>query len=87
MAQKIIFDTDPGIDDAMALFFALASPEIEVVGVTTVFGNVHTELATRNALALLEFAGRSDLPVAQGAVRPLHLPSRNRPPSFTAKTG
>lgn len=74
MAQKIIFDTDPGIDDAMALFFALASPEIEVVGVTTVFGNVHTGVATRNALALLEFAGRPDLPVAQGAARPLHLP-------------
>ncbi|MCS6826512.1 MAG: nucleoside hydrolase [Caldilinea sp.] len=73
MAQKILFDTDPGIDDAMALLFALASPEIEVIGVTTVFGNVHTDLATHNALALLEFAGRPDIPVAQGATRPLHI--------------
>jgi inosine-uridine nucleoside N-ribohydrolase len=69
--RKILIDTDPGIDDAMAIFYALASPELEVVGLTTIFGNAHTEVCTRNALSLLEIAGRSDIPVAQGALRPL----------------
>lgn len=71
MAQKIIFDTDPGIDDTMAILFALAAPELDVVGFTTIFGNVHTDLATQNALRLLEFAGRADIPVAHGARQPL----------------
>jgi inosine-uridine nucleoside N-ribohydrolase len=71
MAQKIIIDTDPGIDDAMAILFALAAPELEVVGLTTTFGNVHTDLATPNALRLLAFAGRDDIPVAHGAHQPL----------------
>ena len=74
MTKQILFDTDPGVDDAMALLFALASPEIDVVGVTTVFGNVHTATATQNALRLLDFAGRADIPVAHGADRPLHVP-------------
>ena len=56
--RKIIIDTDPGIDDAMAIFYALASPELEVVGLTTVFGNAHTTTCTKNALRLLEIAGR-----------------------------
>lgn len=71
MPKKIIIDTDPGIDDAMAILFALASPELDVVGLTTIFGNVHTEQATQNALRLLEFAGRGDIPVAHGAEVPL----------------
>jgi inosine-uridine nucleoside N-ribohydrolase len=72
MAQhRIIIDTDPGIDDAMAIFFALNSPEIELVGLTTTFGNGHTDLTTINALRLLEIAGRSDIPVAQGAPQPI----------------
>ena len=72
MAQhRIIIDTDPGVDDAMAIFFALNSPEIEVVGLTTTFGNGHTDLTTINALRLLEIAGRSDIPVAQGAPQPI----------------
>ncbi len=74
MTKPILFDTDPGVDDAMALLFALASPEIDVVGLTTIFGNVHTATATRNALRLLDFAGRADIPVAPGADRPLHVP-------------
>lgn len=74
MPHKIIIDTDPGIDDAMAILFALLSPELDVVGLTTIFGNVHTELATRNALRLLEFAGRPEIPVAHGADRPLNMP-------------
>lgn len=70
MPKKIIIDTDPGIDDAMAILFALQSPEIEVVGLTTVFGNVYTPLATQNALRLVEFAGK-ETPVAHGAELPL----------------
>jgi inosine-uridine nucleoside N-ribohydrolase len=73
---RIILDTDPGIDDAMALFLALASPEIQLEAVTTVSGNVSIEHTTRNALALLELAGRSDIPVARGSERPiLRLPT------------
>lgn len=67
MPRKIIIDTDPGVDDTMAIFFALCSPELEVVGLTTIFGNVHTELATKNALRLLDIGGRTDIPVAHGA--------------------
>uniref|UniRef100_A0A3Q7JDX7 Inosine/uridine-preferring nucleoside hydrolase domain-containing protein n=1 Tax=Solanum lycopersicum TaxID=4081 RepID=A0A3Q7JDX7_SOLLC len=65
--KKIIIDTDPGIDDAIAIFVALQSPEIEVIGLTTIFGNVQTTLSTRNALHLLEIAGRTDIPVAEGS--------------------
>ncbi|MBN2303464.1 MAG: nucleoside hydrolase [Anaerolineae bacterium] len=74
MPQKIIIDTDPGVDDAMAIFFALRSPELDVIGLTTIFGNVETELATTNALRLLEQAGRTDIPVANGADNPLTGP-------------
>jgi inosine-uridine nucleoside N-ribohydrolase len=69
--RKILFDTDPGVDDAMALLFALRSPELEVVGVTTVYGNAQVEQTTLNALRVLEVAGRTDIPVASGAARPL----------------
>ncbi|MGE3587681.1 MAG: nucleoside hydrolase [Ilumatobacteraceae bacterium] len=74
--RRIIIDTDPGIDDAMAIFYALASPELEVVGLTTVFGNAHTPVCTQNALRLLEIAGRTDIPVAEGARRPLAMEYR-----------
>lgn len=76
--MKIVFDTDPGVDDAMALLLALASPELEVVGVTTVFGNHGTPQTTRNALRILEAAGRADIPVVAGAERPLVRPKRGR---------
>ena len=72
-ARRILIDTDPGIDDAMAIFYALASPELDVVGLTTVFGNAHTDVCTTNALRLLDIAGRPDIPVAQGATRPLAM--------------
>ena len=52
MVNKVIFDTDPGVDDAFALLYALSHPEIEVMGITTVFGNVPVDIATRNALIL-----------------------------------
>ncbi len=71
MPRRLIIDTDPGIDDAMAIYLALASPELDVVGLTTVFGNVDVELATTNALRLLEIAGRQDIPVAAGAAAPI----------------
>ncbi|KAL3752844.1 hypothetical protein ACJRO7_000272 [Eucalyptus globulus] len=63
--KKIIIDTDPGIDDAMAIFVVLRSPQVEVIGVTTIYGKVYTTLATRDALHLLEVAGRADIPVAE----------------------
>ena len=69
--QRIILDTDPGIDDALALFLALASPEVQLEAITTVSGNVDVTLTTHNALTLLELAGRTDIPVARGSDRPL----------------
>lgn len=74
--RKILIDTDPGIDDAMAIFYALASPELEVVGLTTIFGNAETSVCTDNALKLLEIAGRPDIPVARGVDEPLVMPYR-----------
>jgi inosine-uridine nucleoside N-ribohydrolase len=67
----IVLDCDPGHDDAIALLLALASPEIELLGVTTVAGNQTLDKTTANALRVLEFAGRKDVPVAAGADRPL----------------
>ena len=75
-ARKILIDTDPGVDDAMAIFYALASPELDVVGLTTIFGNADIETCTTNALRLLEIAGRPDIPVARGAHRPLAMEFR-----------
>ena len=71
---RIILDTDPGIDDALALFLALASPEVQLEAVTTVSGNVGVDFTTLNALALLELAQRADIPVARGSARPLLRP-------------
>jgi len=70
MPEKIIIDTDPGIDDAMAIFFAMSSPELELLGLTTTFGNVSVDRATENALHLVEIA-RADIPVARGEAVPL----------------
>ncbi|MBY6090731.1 nucleoside hydrolase [Pseudooceanicola sp. 502str34] len=70
--MKLIIDTDPGIDDAMAVFYAARDPRIELVGLTSVFGNVLTPIATRNALRLAEMAGL-DIPVAEGAHQALEI--------------
>jgi purine nucleosidase len=86
MAQKIIFDSDPGVDDSMALLLALASPELEVLGVTTVFGNSSVEHTTRNALRVLEVGGRPDVPVVAGAGQPLARP-RDRKTSVHGDDG
>ena len=71
MTTSILIDCDPGHDDAIALLLALASPEVELLGVTSVAGNQTLEKTTANALRVLEFAGRGDVPVAAGADRPL----------------
>ena len=68
---RVILDCDPGHDDAIALLLALASPEVELVGVTTTHGNQTLDKTTDNALRVLAFAGRPDVPVACGADRPL----------------
>jgi len=67
----VIFDCDPGHDDVVALLLALASSEVELLGVTTVAGNQTLERVTRNALAVLEHVARADVPVLAGAPRPL----------------
>jgi inosine-uridine nucleoside N-ribohydrolase len=66
-----LLDCDPGHDDAVALLLALASPELELVGVTTVYGNQTLDKTTANALRVLEFVGRTEVRVAAGADRPL----------------
>ena len=71
MSTKIVIDCDPGHDDAMAILLALASPEVELIGVTTVAGNQTLDKTTRNALVTLEIAGRPEIPVAAGADAPL----------------
>lgn len=69
--KRVIIDTDPGIDDAAAILFALRSPELDVRAITTVFGNVEVEQTTQNALRILEAVGRGDIPVHPGAAKPL----------------
>ncbi len=71
--RKVIFDCDPGLDDAIALLL-LCQSEHEILGVTTVAGNHRIEVTTKNALDLLSFYGRPDIPVAKGADRPLIQP-------------
>jgi inosine-uridine nucleoside N-ribohydrolase len=71
MTIPVLIDCDPGHDDAIALLLALASPELEVLGVTTVSGNSTLEKTTANAIRVLEFVGRGDVAVAAGADRPL----------------
>src|SRR6185436_1479894 len=74
--SRIIIDTDPGIDDALAFLLALASPEIKLEALTTTQGNVTLEKATRNALSVLELAHASHIPVASGSLLPLVQPLR-----------
>jgi len=74
MIKKIIIDTDPGQDDAVAILLALASPELEILGITTVAGNVPLNLTTKNALIITEMAGREDIDVYAGCDAPLSRP-------------
>lgn len=75
-SQRIIIDTDPGVDDALAFLLALASPEVQLEALTTTQGNVTLEKATRNALSILELTRASHIPVASGSVLPLVQPLR-----------
>ena len=78
MVNKVIFDTDPGVDDAFALLYALSHPKIEVIGITTVFGNVPVDIATKNALILSEKSGLNT-PVYIGASKPQERIVKNFP--------
>ena len=69
--MRLILDVDPGVDDAMAIVFAPQSPQLEVLGLSVVSGNVPVEQGVRNALDLLQFIGRGEIPVYQGAAAPL----------------
>ncbi|WP_085992126.1 nucleoside hydrolase [Oceanobacillus senegalensis] len=71
MVERVIIDTDPGVDDLAAIYLAIASPELQVEALTTVYGNIEVDTSTRNALSLLELAGRTDIPVYRGASKPL----------------
>ncbi len=71
MPIPCVLDCDPGHDDAIALLLALASPELELLGVTTTYGNQTLAKTTANALRILELVGRTEIPVAAGADRPL----------------
>jgi purine nucleosidase len=70
-ARPLILDVDTGVDDAMALLYAAASPEVELIAATTVMGNVTIEDATENTLAVLDLIGLENVEVARGASRPL----------------
>lgn len=74
MPTKIIIDTDPGQDDGVALLLALASPELEILGITCVAGNVPLPLTARNARVICDLAGRADVPVVSGCAAPLERP-------------
>lgn len=74
MARKIIIDTDPGQDDAVAILLALGSPELELLGITAVAGNVPLDLTAKNARIVCELAGRVEVPVFAGCDRPIRHP-------------
>lgn len=75
MTKRILFDTDPGIDDACAILLAVASPELSIEGLSIVHGNCSLEQATTNALSVLELVNASHIPVAKGCELPLVQPS------------
>ena len=87
MAIPVIIDTDPGIDDAIAIALACASPEIDLLGVTTVGGNTGIENTTGNALRLLHLFGRDEVPVAAGAARALAFEADLGDPSIHGQGG
>src|SRR6201998_554944 len=70
--QRVIIDTDPGVDDAMAILLALNSPELKVEALTVVPGNINGRQGLENALKIVTLAGRCDVPVAAGAQHPLN---------------
>ncbi|MGY1793576.1 nucleoside hydrolase [Geodermatophilus sp. SYSU D00525] len=85
--RPLVIDTDPGIDDALAILLALASPEVDLRLVTTTHGNVDLAQTTENALRVLHLAGRSDVPVAAGAADSLVFPQPERAGHVHGATG
>ena len=81
MAPRLTAACTPA-DDSMAILAAFNSPEVEVIGLTTIFGNVPTRMATRNAILLRELAGRGDVPVAEGALTSLRGVAKERIADF-----
>jgi purine nucleosidase len=75
MSKRILIDTDPGIDDSLAILLALASPEVQVEGITTIHGNCSVDQATINALSILELSNAKGITVAKGFPIPLVQPS------------
>ena len=86
MQEKLIIDTDPGIDDALAIYCALQDQNAEVLALTTVFGNADIDTTTENALRLLDVF-ESDLPVYRGAAKPLILPPKEHPAFVHGENG
>ncbi|PVZ72239.1 nucleoside hydrolase [Pelagibaculum spongiae] len=86
MATKFIIDTDPGIDDALAIACAFADPQIEVLALTSVFGNASVTQTTENALRILEVL-EQDVPVYPGAHRPLTMPAKDFPAFVHGENG
>ncbi len=77
--KKIWVDTDPGVDDTVAIAMLFESPEIEIVGVSTIFGNATVDLTTKNAKIILEAIGKESIPLARGAYYPLHVQLNTSP--------
>jgi inosine-uridine nucleoside N-ribohydrolase len=82
VSQPVIIDTDGGVDDAAALWWALTDPRLDVVAITVVWGNVSLEVATASVLRVLEAAGRTDVPVAVGLGGPIRPAPELRPATF-----
>jgi len=75
--RKVVWDMDPGIDDALALILALKSPEVQILGITTVAGNATLEMTSANARRVLEYLDAGSIPVAMGAANPLNHPLKD----------
>ena len=84
---RIILDVDTGIDDALAILYALGRENIALEALTTTYGNIDVDIATRNSLRLLELAGRQDIPVARGVSRPLTHPFNGGAPFVHGENG
>ncbi|TRY27422.1 nucleoside hydrolase [Brevibacillus sp. LEMMJ03] len=87
MREKVILDVDTGIDDALAISYAVHATELDVLGVTTTFGNIAVEEATRNTLQLLELLDAAHIPVFQGAAKPLFRELKEKAKLFHGENG
>src|ERR1700761_545734 len=87
MTRKLILDVDTGTDDAVAIMLAALHPDLDLIGVTTVNGNVEVRYCTDNTLRTLDFIGRSNIPVFEGVARPLVRPDFPIPRAIKKSTG